>query len=169
MSEQWSKENLPENHELRENVKFAMVTEDTWKRKKNDGTEEVVPKWDFITEPIDGLSEKIQVYSATDKEEIKINTPYDLIVKKNVGKDGTVYGFGLKGFALHGQPIPRKEPLSRWQKGQTLNTKAEALKASAQYCASIHKELKPDEVIEIADVFESYIKGEYKTPEENAK
>ena len=160
--ENWDNKNLPENHQLFENVKFVAVTEGTWKRRKNDGTDEIAPKWDFITAADDsGASLQIAVYSSTDKEEIKMNIAYDIIVKRAVGKDGTFYGYTLKGFGTAGQPIPKKEPQSRFQKGQKLNAKAEALKAAASYVGQFHKEAQPDEVIEVAQIFEAWLNGEY--------
>lgn len=157
--ETWTKDNLPENHQMMENIQFVAVTEGTWKRKKNDGTDEVVPKWNFISAADkEGASLEVQVYSATDREELKINTPYDIIVKRAVGKDGTFYGYTIKGFAPHGEPIKKKEPQSRFQKGLKLNTKAEALKAAVQVFAPAEV---PDvsAILEVASVFESYIDG----------
>ena len=163
--ENWDNKNLPENHQLFENVQFVAVTEGTWKRKKNDGTDEIAPKWDFITKADEsGASLQIAVYSSTDKEEIKLNTPLDIIVKRAVGRDGTFYGYTLKGFGEAGKPIPKKEPQSRFQKGQKLNAKAEALKAAAGYVGKFHKEANPDEVIEVAQIFEAWLNGEYTPP-----
>lgn len=162
----WDNNNLPENHQLMENVTFVAVTEGTWQRTKNDGSKEVAPKWDFISSADDtGSSVQVGVFSATDKEEIKLNTPYDLIVKKAIGKDGTFYGYSLKGYGPAGQPIPKKEPTSRWQKGQKQNTKAEALKAAAIHYGGQNK-IDPDGVILLAEIFEAWLNGEYKTPEE---
>ena len=159
--ETWTKDNLPENHTLVENIAFVAITESTWNRKKNDGTNEVAPKWDFITEGSEeNPSFAVQVYSATDKEQLVTGKKYDLIIKKNVGKDGTVYGFGLKGFAEHGQPIPKKEPRSRFEKTNKLNTKAEAIKAAVCLFKPSDKP-DPDAVIEVAVILESWISGEY--------
>lgn len=159
--ENWDNNNLPENHQLIENTEFVAVTEGTWQRKKNDGTSEVAQKWDYVTVADDsGASLQISVYSSTDKEELKLHKPYDLIVKRAVGKDGTFYGYTLKGFGEAGKPIPKKEPQSRWQKGQKLNAKVEALKASAQIFSGT-KEPNPDEVIMVAQIFEAWIDGKY--------
>lgn len=157
--ETWSKDNLPENHQMMENIQFVAVTEGTWKRKKNDGTDEVVPKWNFISAADkEGASLEVQVYSATDKEELAMNTPYDIIVKRAVGKDGTFYGYTIKGFAPHGEPIKKKEPQSRFQKGFKLNAKVEGLKAAVQVFAPSEV---PDvnAIIEVATAFENYIDG----------
>lgn len=163
--ENWDNSNLPENHNFFSNVQFVAITEGTWQRKKSDGTSEVSPKWDFITQADEtGASMQISVYSSTDKEEIKLNTPYDIIVKRAVGKDGTFYGYSLKGFGQAGQPIPKKEPQSRWQKGQKLNTKAEALKAAV--IMFTNNLSTPDEAILIAEVFEAWLNGEYKVETE---
>ena len=160
--ENWDKSNLPENHQFVENVKLVAMTEGTWQRKKNDGTKEVAPKWDFVTAADEsGASMQISVFSSTDKEEIKLNTAYDLIVKRSVGHDGTFYGYSLKGFALAGTPIQKKEPQSRWQKGQKLNAKAEALKAAASVFAGT-KEVIPEDVIGVAEIFEAWLNGDYK-------
>lgn len=159
--ETWDNNNLPENHQLMQNVKFVAVTEGTWNRKKNDGTNEVAQKWDFISEADEsGASVQIGVFSSTDKEELKLHIPYDVIVKRAVGKDGTFYGYTLKGFGPAGSPIPKKEPQSRWQKGQKLNAKSEALKAAATLFTNT-KEPNPDDVIMVAQVFEAYLEGTY--------
>lgn len=146
------------------------MSEGTWNRKKNDGTQETAPKWDFMTKADEsGASLQVSVYSSTDKEELKLNTPYDLIVKRAVGKDGTFYGYSLKGFGPAGKPIPKKEPQSRWQKGQKLNAKAEALKAASQYMASFRATdgaPQPDEVVMVAEIFEAWLNGEYQAKTE---
>lgn len=164
--ETWNSNNLPENHSLVENVRFIAMTEGTWNRKKQDGTNETVPKWDYVTSPDDnGLSLQVGVYSSTDHEAIKLDTPYDLIVKKAVGKDGTFYGYSLKGFGAAGQPIPKKEPQSRFQKGLKLNAKAEALKAAAQVFSGLGT--SPEDVILVAEVMEAWLNGEYTPPAES--
>ena len=160
MSDTWDTGNLPENFELLEKVEFVAMTEDTWKRKDNDGKDEVAPKWNYISKGDEaGASQEISVYSPTDKEELKLNVEYDLIVKRAVGKDGTFYGYTLKGFGEAGKPIPRKEPQSRFKKGLQLNAKAEALKAAATINAGSGKD--PDEIIMVAEIFEAYIEGKY--------
>jgi hypothetical protein len=167
--ENWDNNNLPENHLLLENITLVAMTEGTWNRKKNDGTQEVSPKWDYISEADDtGSSVSISVYSATDKESIQLHHAYDLIVKKAIGKEGTFYGYSLKGFGDAGKPIPKKEPSSRWQKGQKLNERAEALK-SAVVLFTNAKEVDPDAVIEVAEIFESYLNGSYKAVATQAK
>lgn len=164
--ENWDNSNLPENHNFFANIEFVAITEGTWQRKKNDGTSEVSQKWDFITKADEsGASMQISVYSSTDKEEIKLNTPYDIIVKRAVGKDGTFYGYTLKGFGTAGQPIPKKEPQSRWQKGQKLNAKAEALKASVVLFSGTMGEYVED-VLMVADILEAWLNGEYKATAE---
>lgn len=166
--ETWDNNNLPENHQLLENITFVAVTESTWKRKKNDGTEEIAPKWDFISEADDsGASAQISVYSSTDKESLELKKKYDIIVKRAVGKDGTFYGYTLKGFGEAGKPIQRKEPQSRFQKGLQLNARAEAIKAAA--CVFTGTEVLPDTLIEYAQVLEAYINNEYTKPEEPKK
>ena len=164
--ENWDNNNLPENHELISNIQFLAMIEDTWKRKKNDGTTEVTPKWNFISAADNnGKSTEVQVYSSTDKEELKLQTPYDIIVKRAVGSDGTFYGYSLKGFAPTGQPIPRKEPQSRFQKGLKMSNKAIALQAAA----TAYKVTSPDELIDFAEVLVAWLDGEYKTPEKEEK
>jgi hypothetical protein len=161
LMENWDNNNLPENHVLMQNIEFVAVTEGTWKRKKNDGTDEVSPKWDFISKADDsGASVQIAVYSSTDREEIKLNKVYDVIAKRAVGKDGTFYGYTLKGFGEAGKPIPKKEPQSRWQKGQKFNAKAEALKAAAILFTNTGN-AHVDDCILVAQLFEAYINGEY--------
>lgn len=162
--ETWNNDNLPENHELIKNVQFIGVTENTWKRKNNDGKEEIAPKWDYMTSPDEqGFNMAISVYSSTDKEAIEMNKPYDLIVKRAIGKDGQFYGHSLKGFGEAGKPIPKKEPQSRWQKGQKLNAKAEALKATATIFQGKAVE-SPDEIISYAEILEAWIDGRYSVP-----
>lgn len=166
--ENWDNNNLPENHQLVSNVQFVTLIEGTWNRKKNDGTNEVATKWDFITTPDEsGASMQISVYSSTDKEEIKLHTKYDIIVKRAVGKDGTFYGYSLKGFGVAGQPIPKKEPQSRWQKGNKLNAKAEALKSACTLLAMQGGDplVMVVDAIKIADTFEAWLNGEYTAPE----
>lgn len=166
--ENWDNTNLPENHEFMPNVEFTAVINGTWKRKKNDGTEEVAQKWDYISKADEtGASLQVGVYSATDHEEVKMNTPYDIIVKRAVGKDGTFYGYTLKGFGLAGKPIPKKEPTSRFQKGLKLNAKAEALKASVVLFTGTGGNNVSD-VLDVAEVFEAYINGEYKAETKTA-
>lgn len=159
MSETWNNENLPENHILVKNRAFVAMTEGTWNRKKNDGTTETAPKWDYVTEPDENGSLQVGVFSSTDKEAIELNKQYDLILKKAVGKDGTFFGYSLKGFGPTGEPIIKKEPQSRFQKGQKLNARAEAIKASAQ----VHQGTKilPDELIEYAEILQAFIEGNY--------
>lgn len=160
--ENWDNNNLPENHQLFENIQFTTVIVGTWNRKKNDGTNEVATKWDYVTAPDEsGVSFQVSCYSSTDHEEIKMNTPYDIIVKRAVGKDGTFYGYTLKGYGEAGKPIAKKEPQSRFQKGIKLNAKAEALKAAAQLFAG--QSTMPDDVLDVAEVFEAWLNGEYKT------
>lgn len=165
--ETWDNNNLPEAHKLFSNITFVAITEDTWRRKKQDGTEEIAPKWDLISSADEnGNSLKVQIYSSTDKEEIKLNQPYDIIVKGNYSKDGsTFYGYSLKGFGSVGQPIPKKEPQSRWQKGQKLNAKAEALKAAATLCMGTDN---ADKCIAVAEIFESWLNGTYESPTKGA-
>lgn len=159
--ETWDNNNLPENHQLLPNITFVAITEGTWKRKKNDGTQEVAPKWDLISSADEsGASMQVSIYSSTDKEEIKLNTPYDVIVKRAVGQDGTFYGYTLKGFGKAGEPIPKKEPQSRWQKGNKLNAKVEAIKASAVLFTGTG-DTKVDDVLMVAQLFEAWINGEY--------
>lgn len=165
--ETWDNSNLPENHELRSNVRFVNMIKGTWNRKKQDGTQETAPKWDYITAPDnDGLSESISVYSSTDQEAIEINKSYDIIVKKAVGANGTFYGYSLKAFGEVGKPIPKKEPQSRFQKGMKLSTKAEALKAAVVLFTN-SKEPSPDDVVMVAEVFEAWLNGEYKAVAES--
>lgn len=157
--ENWNNSNLPENHQFMENIEFVAVTEGTWQRKKNDGTSEVAQKWDLISKADEsGASLQVSVFSSTDKEEIKLNTPYDIIAKRAVGKDGTFYGYTLKGFAPHGQPIPKKEPQSRWNKSQKTNTKAYAIQAAS---VTVGQTKNPDEVIMVAQIFNAWINDEY--------
>ena len=167
--ETWNNNNLPENHQFFASVEFVAVTEGTWNRKKNDGSQEVAPKWSYITAETENVpSFQVDVYSSTDKEELKLHKSYDIIAKRAVGKDGTFYGWSLKGYGEAGKPIPKKEPQSRFQKGQALNAKAEALKVAA----SLFKQSEspdPDAVIMVAEVFEGFIKGEYKTAAKGAK
>lgn len=163
MSDTWNKDNLPENHQFMANISFMAMTEGTWQRKDRDGNNEVAPKWDFISAADEnGASVQVGVFSSTDKEEIKLNTAYDIIVKRAVGKDGTFYGYSLKGFAPAGTPINKKDPQSRFQKGLKLNAKAEAIKAAAQVLAG--SGITPDELIEYAQVLEAYINDEYPKP-----
>jgi len=160
MSDTWDASNLPENHELLENIEFVAMTESTWKRKDKDGNDEVAPKWNYISKADEsGASNEVSVYSATDRENLELNKPYDLIVKRAVGKDGTFYGHTLKGFGEAGKPIPRKEPQSRFQKGQRLNAKAEALKVAAQIHQGSGK--NPDEIVMEAEIYEAFIEGKY--------
>lgn len=157
----WDNNNLPENHVFISDVKFVAVTEGTWKRKNKDGEQEIAPKWDYVTgakEEQESLS--VGVYSTTDKEEIELNKNYDLILKKAIGKDGTFYGYSLKGFGTSGEPIPKKEPQSRFQKSLKMSNKAEALKAASNIVTR-SKTPSPDEVIEIAQIFEAWLNGEY--------
>lgn len=165
--ENWDNNNLPENHQLFPHIRFVAMTEGTWNRKKQDGTNEVAPKWDYITAADEnGLSLQVSVYSSTDHEAVKLDTLYDIIVKRAVGKDGTFYGYSLKGFGEAGKPIPKKEPQSRFQKGLKLNAKAEALKAAAQvYSGS--KAASPDDIILVAEVFEGWLNGDYKPSTES--
>ena len=167
--ETWNEDNIPENHVIIKKVKFVTFIEGTWKRKKQDGTDEIAPKWDFVSaneEEKDGIS--VGVYSSTDKEELKINTEYDILAKKAIGKDGTFYGYSLKGFGPSGHPIPKKEQQSRWQKTQKLNNKAEALKTAIILFTGKEKTI-PEDVIMIAEIFEAWLNGEYKPTEEPKK
>lgn len=162
--ETWDNNNLPENHELRSNVKFENVIKGTWNRKKQDGTSETAPKWDYITSPDDdGMSESVSVYSSTDQEALELGKTYDIIVKKAVGANGTFYGYSLKAFGEAGKPIPKKEPQSRFQKGLKLNAKAEALKAASSLFMG---NVDPDACIMVAEIFEAWLNGDYKAPAE---
>jgi len=167
MSDFWENGNLPENHQLVSNIIFVAVTEGTWNRKKQDGTNEVAPKWDYIsTADETGTSMQIGVYSSTDKEELKLNTPYDVIVKRAVGKDGTFYGYSLKGFGPAGQPIPKKEPQSRFQKGLRQSNKSYALQAAATLFAMRADDtfMAVEQVITAATTFESWLEGNLVMP-----
>lgn len=166
--ETWDEKNLPENHQFFKNIIFIALTEGTWNRKKQDGTKEVAVKWDLISMPDEtGTSLTISVFSSTDKEELLLNTPYDVIAKRAVGADGTFYGYSLKGFALTGTPINKKEPQSRWQKGQKLNTKALAIQAAATVLQG--SGAFPENVIDYAEIFDAWINGEYKPAVEEPK
>lgn len=159
--ETWDNNNLPENHQLFEKVTFVAVVEGTWNRKKQDGTNETAKKWDYITqETEEAPAMQISVYSSTDNETLQLNTLYDIICKKSVGKDGTFYGYTLKGFGESGKPIAKKEPTSRFQKTMQANNKAIALQATA----TIHSgsKMSPDDIIIYAEVLEAWLKNEYK-------
>ncbi len=130
--ETWNNDNLPENHKLMQNVQFTNVTKGTWNRKKQDGTNETATKWNYITKADEhGFSEEISVYSATDQEQIELNKAYDVIVKAAIGKDGTMYGYSLKGFGEAGKPIAKKVPSSRFEKSIRQNNRAVAVQAAA--------------------------------------
>lgn len=147
----WDIKNLPEAHELIENVTFITKTKDSWKTK--DGT--MRDKWGLVTQETDGSpSFVIETFSSTDNESIENNVAYDVIVKKSQ------YGMSLKGYAKHGEAIPIKESTSRFNKQLQKNDKTTALE-----CASRFAKLgsTPDEVILVAEVLEAWLKGEYET------
>ena len=160
MSETLTKDNLPENHELWDNIKLVTATEDSWKPKDSD---EVRQKWVYSTEPDaeTGFGNQLQVFSSTDKDNLKLNEPLDIVVKKSIGKDGKFYGYTLVAFAPHGQEIKKKESQSRFQKSQRASNRAIALEAASRVytgCAGAIDDPITN-ILVIADQYLSWLDG----------
>lgn len=161
MAEAYDYNNLPDKHELFTGVKFATVIEGTWTK---DG--KVNPKWDFVTEGDDnGFSDSFSVFSKTVKENIDElkGQRLDVIAKVNP------YGKTIQAFAKAGEPIQKREPKSFRDKQIGQNNKHVALQAAATwvYNGQGAKFAMPEDIIEVAEIFEAWLDGTYKPVEKD--